>query len=175
MRRSSKGQIEMNETLLVVFFIVLIIAIGSLLYYRHFMETAKTQVEELSEQEMSVLLASITEMGEIRCGQGDCIDTSKIIPFSNVIKAHSAYYNADLGFKKITLEIVYPASEHNKAPCDLRAYQQSMYPNNCGFYTLYENEPKQAKKAITVGSPVSIYYPETDEYRIGRLKIESYA
>ncbi len=174
MSRYTKGQIEMNETIFVLFFIVLILAIGMVVYYRYFVENVQETAGQLSEQEASVLLASIIERAELRCSQGDCIDTSKIIPFSQVVKAHSSHYLRELGYKRITLEIMYPRSNSTRL-CDLQAYQQSSYPENCASYIVYEQRLMKSTGKIVVGTPVSIYYPELNEYRIGRLVIESYA
>lgn len=165
----------MNETLLVVFFIVLIIAIGSIVYFRYFLASAQEDAASLNEQEMSVLLASITGYGELSCGNGDCIDMGKVLAFSEVLRAKPEYYLKELGYKKITISIVYPPTNATRVPCELRTYQQTAYPNNCGFYLLYDREPRQIKQRVVVGSSVSLYYPEFDAYRIGRITIESYA
>lgn len=167
----SKGQVELNETLLVLFFIVVIIIIGIIVYFRVFQENVKEKGEELSEQEASVLLASITSMGEISCSNEDCVDTSKLIPFSNTARMNIDYYKNLFGYKKITMHNKYPSTKDGL--CDIRAYNSLEYPENCNYWTIYENNPS-GKKGIKISTPISLYYPEIDEYKIGIMEIEVY-
>ena len=166
----SKGQIELNETLLVLFFIVIILIMGVIFYFRVFQENVEEKAEELSEQEASVLLASITNMAEISCSNEDCIDTSKLIPFSNLIRTKFDYYKAILGNKKITVYNMYPST--NKGKCDSKTYSSLEYPENCNYWIIHDSQIN--KDGIKISTPVSLYYPEIDEYRIGSLEIEIY-
>ena len=168
----SKGQVELNETLLVLFFIVIIIIIGVIVYFRVFQEKVKEKGEELGEQEASVLLASITSIGEISCSNEDCVDTSKLIPFSNLARTKIDYYKNIFGYKKITLYNKYPAT--TELLCDSRAYNSLEYPENCNYWVIYENNLQPGKKGVIISSPISLYYPEINEYRIGILEIEVY-
>lgn len=167
----SRGQIELNETILVMFFVVIIIIIGIILYFKVFQEKITETGERLSEQEASVLLASIASMPEISCSNEDCIDTSKLIPFSNLARTRNDYYKNSLGNKRIQIKSVYPKTE-NKI-CNNEDYSSFQYPENCGYWILYENNPSR-KSGIKISSPVSLFYPEIDEYRIGILEIEVY-
>ena len=170
----SKGQIEINETILVMFFIVIIIVIGIVFYYRVFQENIKGKGEELSEQEASVMLASISKMSEISCSNEDCIDAAKLIPFSSLAKSNRDFYSGILGNKKVTIYNRYPST--NEGLCDSRKYNAFEYPENCNYWVLYDYElANSGGRGIKISTPVSLYYPESDEYRIGELEIEIYA
>ncbi len=169
----SKGQVELNETLLVLFFIVVIIIIGVVFYFKVFQEKVKEKGEELSEQEASVLLASITSMGEISCSNEDCVDTSKLVPFGNLARNKIDYYKGLLGNKKITIYNIYPSAREGL--CDNRAYNSIEYPENCNHWVIYENNAYPGRgEGLKISTPISLYYPENNEYKIGRLEIEFY-
>lgn len=171
--KSSKGQLEISESLMVLFIIVILIAIGIFLYYRYSSEGIKARGEELSDEKANILLATITSMPEIGCDKEDCVDTSKLISFSKVTKTRQNRYNQLLGFKKIKIYQLYPEAE--KFECDTASYNSFQYPNNCNFWSVYENKPKNVNSNKKISKIVSLYFPEMNEYRIGRLEIETFS
>lgn len=175
MPMSTKGQVELHETLLVTFFLVIIIVLGVFVYYRYFVMGVRGSAEEFREEEASVLLASLTALPEISCSHDDCVDTGKLIPFFHVVRAHPAFYGRAFGFKKVSIRVTYPESPSPDVLCDTAAYQQVFYPENCGYYVLYEQRPRTVTSTFIVRAPVSLFYPETGFYRVGQLEIESYA
>ena len=171
--KHAKGQVQMNETMLVLFIIVLIIIVGMIVYYRFSIERLKGISEELSEQEASVLLASISRLKEIGCSNEECIDTSKLIPFYRISSENREFYRGILGYKRIIVEQLYPVISSNEE-CTASKYNQVDYPNNCGYWVVYDEKPIKINKAIKISTPISLYFPEDDKYGIGRLEIEVY-
>ena len=172
LRKLKQGQVEINETLLVLFVIVIILIIGMFLYFRFSLAHVKTIAGELSEQESTILLASALALQEIRCEEKDCADTSKFLPFA-ALTQHDQYYSDLLGFKKIVFEQVYPAVEGHE--CTLSLYSQDTYPQNCRLWVVYDHHPGSIKQRTLVSTFVSLYFPEINEYRIGRLEVTTYA
>jgi hypothetical protein len=120
-----------------------------------------------------VLLAQASTFPEFRCNDRDCMDTSKFLPFRTTVHTYAPFYTSSLGYKKITVSQVYPLTTN--VLCTLELYSQDAYPENCGFWMLYDRQPTPLKQAITASTFVSLYFPEIDEYRIGRLEVTRYA
>jgi len=172
--KMKKGQIEINETLMVLFVIVVIIIIGMFVYFRFSLANVEKLGSELSEEESTILLASASALQEIRCSEDECVDTSKFIPFMDHLKKDNEYYNKLLGYKKIVFEQVYPDVQ-SQGECNLELYSQEDYPENCRYWVLYDNKPQKTGQKITISTFVSLYFPEINEHRIGRLEVTTYA
>ena len=171
---SRSGQVNIHETLLVVLVLVLIIVLGTIAYFRYSLAHVRSIGDELSEQESTILLASASNLAELRCHERDCLDTSKFLPFTQITQQHQEFYAHLLGFKKLSVEHVYPAVE-GQAVCTPLLYNQDAYPQNCKSWTLYDHQPRTVKKQVKVSTYVSLYLPEIGEYRIGRLEVTAYA
>ena len=167
-----RGQLEINETLLVLFIIVIIIVIGVFVYFRFSLANVEKIAGELSEQESTVLLASVKMLNEIQSSHKDCVDTSKLIPFKTLLQQERDYYNSILGYKKIVFEQLYPVV--GEGECDVGMYSQEEYPNNCTSWIDYDRRPSKVGKRIVMSTIVSLYFPEIEENRIGKLEVTSY-
>ena len=172
-RHSTKGQVKLTETILVLFIIVLIISLGMFFYFRYSIEKVKIRGVELSERETSILLAKITTMPEIACENENCVDASKLLPFITILRDHQSYYGPLFGAKKITIERLYPAPA-TQAFCTTQMYNQADYPTNCHSWVIYDNKPSSYTNNPRISTPISLYFPEFDTYHIGRLTIEVY-
>ncbi|MEK6904709.1 MAG: hypothetical protein AABW87_03905 [Nanoarchaeota archaeon] len=166
-RKYTKAQLQLTETILVVFAIAIIVMLGTFLFYRYSIQGLSETGERLSEQQTSVLLARITSMAELGCGEENCMDTSKFIPFKNLIGARD--YRNIFGSKRITVEQAYPEVDSDKE-CNVQSYNQKDYPDNCKKWILYDNA---GKEFYAVSTPVVLYFPEVGEYRLGILKVEA--
>ena len=170
--RSTKGQFEISESLLVLFVIVLIIAIGTFLYYRYSIQHIHQQGQVLQEEQASLLLARITAMPEIGCDRADCVDTAKLIPFHSLTRSQLKDYSNVFGTQRIVIYQLYPVTQH--FPCDTLTYQSIGYPENCDSWEIYSNKPQQITATTKISKIVSLYFPELHAYRIGKVEIETY-
>ncbi len=127
------------------------------------LEKAKFNYERES---FELLIGKIPAMAEFQCssyGQGrECIDISKLIAFKDVSDGYFDVFE----YKNITIIEVYP--EGNNLECNKGNHL------NCGVYSLYYKKKASLKDRLIISSPVSLYYPDTGEYRIGKLIIEWY-
>jgi len=114
--------------------------------------------------------ATFPETPEIKCSIGgmsqSSIDLYKATVFSRLTKLDKDYYFWRLGFKEITMEVIYPFK--NAVECNIANM------NNCGTWVLYSHIPEDYVAAPKVQTPVSIYFPETDTYGIGLVNITQY-
>ncbi len=162
---SKKAQIGMMETIfiIIVFLIIILIAI---FYYANFRSVSlKDTARDLNTQEQKVLLASIYAIPEIECEKDTCIDASKILALKTL--ANKNYYESLFGKKTIKVELLYPKKQEGE--CTIEKYKQKEFPDNCNIFTIYDTK-KQEK--IIISSPISIYFPSIEQYRIGKIIIE---
>ena len=151
-----KGQVHVSETILVLFVVVIILMMGVTIYFKFSVEKSKTLAEELS------------------CEGLGCMDTSKFLPFKRVLGEDFGRYKRMFGRKRIVVKELYPVDDSVKeVECDVVKYIQMAYPQNCGSWVIYDYNPEN-EPAAKVSTIVSLYYPEFDEYRVGRLEIEHY-
>ena len=176
-RRSTKtvgGQIHLNETFLVLFLVVILLFLGIIFYGKFLTKTIEGRAEVLSERESTLFLARFTSLAEVRCSQEACLDTGKFLPFQALAEGrYQAFYRGLFGYQKITVEQLYPAAV-TQTLCTPSLYQHGDYPTTCSRWLLYAYQPASLKGTQKLSSIVSLYYPETDTYSIGRVTLEVY-
>lgn len=169
-----KGQVHVSETILVLFVVVIILMMGVTIYFKFSVEKSKTLAEELSEEQATIMLAKAVGLEELSCEGLGCMDTSKFLPFKRVLGEDFGRYKRMFGRKRIVVKELYPVDDSVKeVECDVVKYIQMEYPENCGSWVIYDYNPEN-EPAAKVSTIVSLYYPEFDEYRVGRLEIEHY-
>ncbi|MBT6044715.1 hypothetical protein HOG54_01565 [Candidatus Woesearchaeota archaeon] len=175
MIKNRRSQVHVSETILVLFVVIVILMMGVVVYFKFSVEKNKDLAEELSEEQATIMLAKAVGLQELSCDGTGCIDTAKFLPFKRVLGEDFDMYRRIFGRKKITITEIYPVP-HDSAidvECDVIKYIQMEYPENCGKWTIYDYNPENELGA-KISTIVSLYYPEFDEYRVGRLEIEHY-
>lgn len=173
MKQSTKGSVELNETILVLFIISIILVLIIFVYYKYTISSIESSSSSLSEQEALVQLSFLTKYPELRCENDNCIDMLKAISFKQVYQQNKDYYLRTFGKKRITIEQIYPKPK-SEDECTPQKFNQVDYPNNCKFLVIYEEIPSTYTSKQATSIPISIFYPELKEYRLGRLNIEVY-
>ncbi len=172
---AKKSQVHVSETILVLFVVVVILMLGVTVYFKFSVEKSKSLADELSEEQATIMLVKAVGLEELSCNEVGCMDTSKFLPFKRIMGEDFSRYKRIFGRKTITLKIIYPVPDQSmtEVECDVSKYIQTVYPENCGFWTLYDYNPEN-ELAAKVSTIVSLYYPEFDEHKIGRLEIDHY-
>ncbi len=165
------GQAELSETLLVLLVVVFLIVAGIFVYYLFFYRSLGGIGSEKTDFENLILLYTLGQSPELKCENEDCIDVVKLFAFKELVKENKGYYAERFGKRRITVESIYPKLNENmqKTECTLEKYQQSAFPNNCGFIIVYDNLQNN-KGVLSVSLPVSLNYG--NEYRIGILRVQ---
>ena len=170
-QRFSEGQVEISETIIVLFIAVIIILFGMIFYFQYYTKYLGNVGERFTEQKYNVLLASISSMPELKCSflgnEEQCIDILKVYSFKE-----GDYFNV-LGYSNITIEQVYP-EVGNTNECTAIRYQDTSYPDNCMYWKVYVKRPLNVKKSVKIETPISLYFADLKEYRIGKLVVEFY-
>ena len=168
---NKKGQAEISETLLVLLVVVFLIIAGIFVYYLFFYRSLGGIGNEKDDVDNLILLYTLAQSPEMKCENEDCVDVVKLFSFKELIKEKKGYYFSRYGKRRIIVENIYPALDENsrKTECTLEKYQQSLFPNNCGYLVVYDNLNNN-KVFLSISLPVSLYYG--DDYRIGLLKVQ---
>lgn len=167
--KSTKSQIDMTETILILFVFIILLAIGLFFYYQFYFKSIERTAETTLSISTSFLLSYISSMPEISCNNEKCIDTLKLFAFIN--------QNPDIPIfkgKKIEIKQLYPIPTIS-AQCTIQHYQQhNDYYLYCDSWLLSDDRPSSFKKAPIYSTPISLYYPNTNKYGIGKLIITDY-
>lgn len=172
-KSTKRGQVQLSETFLVLFIVIILLFLGLFFYAKFFTRSLQEQADTLTTRETTVLLAKITSLAEARCSDKPCLDTSKFLPFQTLTQQQRTAYRALFGNQKITVEELYPIPISTSA-CTKSLYLQTTYPGNCSRWTFYDQKPATVTSTQKVSTIVSLYYPEDDSYTLGRLTLEVY-
>ncbi|MFH1637060.1 MAG: hypothetical protein ABIB71_01395 [Candidatus Woesearchaeota archaeon] len=174
---SKKGQAGMMEMFVVLIIIFIIIGFGMYVFFKASISGTKEQAEGLCVMTATSQLKAILYMPELICSsqahiENYCIDVFKVIAYKGA-ESKGAIIAGNCPVK-VVIEQAYPEPNGDRE-CDM---VRPGMDKNCKYIVLYE--PSEGEKAgreteIITSTPVSLYYPEKDEYAIGRLVISSYA
>ena len=166
MLKSSKGQLQMQETIIVIFIFLVIVGLGMIFFYKFQAGSIQQDRMNYELQRFDTLLLSVPSLAEIECSSygvaEDCVDVLKLVAFSRL----SEDYQEQLGFKNITVRQVYPSVNSNE--CTLNRVE------DCGVWNVYHSEPNVKTGSLIRKTPVSLYDPRSGEYSIGVLVVEGY-
>lgn len=148
-----KGQIQIQETIFVLFAVILILALGMIFFFN----TQKGSVEEIyqeyQEEKFENMLLTVPNLPELKCSElleeKECIDLYKARAFSQ-LSGQSVLYRGEFGYKEINLEV---GNEKVK---------------------IYQQIKPGSENLRVINSLVSVYDPKTKKNLIGVLEIKWY-
>ena len=156
-----KAELQMQETILVIFIVTIIIGLALFTFYQLQLKSLEKSKLELEQNKNLILLSTLPNSVELSYSylgnEENAIDTLKLI--NNKLN--------NLGFKEITIKQTYPNSE-NKL-CNINNYP------NCNSYVVYNSKPRKINNIEIISVPVSLYFPYNDEYKAGLLEIKLYS
>jgi|GEM_PF-1330010 len=165
-----KAQLQMTETIFVVFFILIIILLGFVAYSKFHEHHLLEQKKNLRNMRIIELAQRLSSWPELECsvlGATDflCIDITKLMVFEDFLaesRNQSTYaqnYYFDLLKKsRIVITEVYPYNTHTPGR---------------DYWVLYEH-PGATKTTDIVSIPVSLYNPITRTYAFGIMDVFVY-
>lgn len=172
-----KSQIQMGETIVVLFIVIVIIALGLIIYFNFRSSDIESEAEEMQFGSSSMMLSILSSIPEIKCSieakDEECIDTTKVLVLESFMGRNTQKYRQIFGGREINLKISYPESS-TQGVCTQEKYKQYNYPDNCDTYVIYKPTKTTQNKKI-ISTPVSIYFPDKDIYGIGSLQIITYS
>src|SRR3989338_1321069 len=174
--KNKKSQIQIGETVAVIFVFFILIIIGFVFYARFMKSSIQSEKEELSQLSSIGIAQRIMAMPEMQCSEdiikeiSNCIYLFKLESAETVVndEDNQVHYFDLLGFSDIAIKPVYPeASNPNGLLNTLKS-----------SYNPYSNPLLEAGKLkgdkITTNVPVSLYNPVTRKHGFGIMTIETY-
>lgn len=163
---NKKGELEIQETMIVVLIFVVLIIGGMVFYYKYEMANIQEGYMENTNLRFNALRSTFSDISEIKCsvhGQSeDCVDVYKVMIFNSLSKNYLERY----GFMEISIREIYP--NQNEEVCSLSQKE------GCGVWFVYSHIPEKYDGLKVLKTPVSLYFPSEDDYGIGELVIKKY-
>ena len=157
-----KAQIEIGETIVVIFILMILIVFGLVFYYQ-FQSSSFQQTKQRFGGLKTIELAQVvSNMPEFQCSnlkiaEVSCIDEVKAQQFSNYLSLPDNkaffYCREILGTSKIEIQLVYPADLSSVEPHRIKVYDNS----------------RGLKNAEPTFIPINLYNPIQKTYRFALL------
>jgi hypothetical protein len=165
-----KGELEMQETIMVVLIFVILMIGGMIFYYKFEMSSIEQDYQDNLQIKFQALRDVFPNVAELKCSvrgaSEDCIDVYKVLVFNGMFNVDKDRYIKRYGFMNITLSEVYP--EENSKECKIGDFK------DCGFWQVYEHLPADTNQRRVLETPVSLYDPSEESYSVGVLRIYDY-
>src|SRR3989338_9039181 len=153
-----KSQIQMAETIAVLFVFFILIAVGFMFYGRVILCNVQSQKDEFVQLQSISIAQRAMFLPELQCSEDiveeitGCIDLFKIEASQDIIAQNSRYYYDLFEFSNITLKQIYP-NENN--------------------WVIYERKTDTFESKFITNIPVSLYDPVARRYGFGVLTVET--
>ena len=131
MIKNKKSQIQMMETILILFIFFILLVFGFMFYARFFTGSARTEEREIAQLKAIQIAQRIADLPEIQCTRNNvrvtnCVDLFKLEVAKTIIGSTNQIHYFDLlGYSDITVKQIYPSSadEWNIYKKELDNYQ----------------------------------------------------
>ena len=171
--KRKRGQLQIQETILTIFIFIVLIMFGMIFFYRVQTSSIANDFREFEREKQSVDFITLGDLPEFSCSKmgikENCIDVTKLIAFMSLVGNNQTkgYYFERFGYQNITIQQVYPEKNINK--CSISRME------DCGQWNVYIKRPAKVTSKTVRETPVSLYFPDKDEYSIGIMVVEAYA
>jgi hypothetical protein len=154
-----QAQIEMGESIAIIFIFLIIIAFGLIFYMNITKGSAAVKKEETSQLETVDTIQEVSYLPELQCSgnsiiKQNCMDILKLKAAEPVMKENQILYYDIFGYSTISIEEIYPVERN------LTVYNNSL-------------DDLKAEKKLTY-KPILLYDPIDKLYHFGMLTIATY-
>jgi hypothetical protein len=166
-----KAQLQMNETIFVVFIILIIIMLGFVAYSKFQEVSIKEQQKDLRSARVVSTAHQLSFWPELECSEAggisefSCLDVTKLKVLGDFINTSKQNYRYAFNYyfdllknSKITVTQVYPFDE-----IELGTNQWAVWDN-----------PGRTKTIDNIRVPVNLYDPLTKIYTFGIMELQIY-
>ena len=154
---SKRTQIQIGETIAVLFVFFVLIVIGFMFYARVIKSNIEVEKEELSQLRSVGIAQRVMFMPEVQCSENNliidnCIDILKLESAQNIMNENNIYYFDLLEFSDVSIYQIYPTE---------------------ASWNIYSKKMEDFKNKFVTNVPISLYDPVTRKHGFGVLKIET--
>jgi hypothetical protein len=161
-----KGQVNMMETVAVLFIFFILIIFGLFFYYSFQKGNIQKEREELLMARAMETTSYCLELPELYCSKGEaeaeghCFEVNKLKHAQTTINGNHQYYFDIFSFAKITVHQIYP----QKINYIVYDYQPSAWTRREPTYFI-----------VTLKEETSNIFANQEFYGLGYLKVEVYS
>lgn len=157
-----RAQIQIGETIAVLFVFFVLVAIGFVFYAAVIKSNIATEKEELSQLKSVGIAQRVMFLPEVQCSENNvvtenCVDVLKLEAAERTMRDNSIFYFDLLEFSEVNVTQVYPSSATAPNP----------------KWTIYSRETGNSRNSFLTRVPVSIFNSTTRTYSFGVLSIET--
>lgn len=154
---SNRSQIQIGETIAVLFVFFILIIIGIVFYVKILKSDLESEKEELSQLRSVGIAQRVMFLPELQCSEGNvikdnCIDILKLESAPSIMQGNELYYYDLLEFSDVNITQIYPTEAK---------------------WVLYSRKTKDFKNKFLTNVPISLYDPITRKHGFGILTIET--
>lgn len=154
-----KSQIQIGETIAVLFVFFILIVVGLIFYARVIKGNIEIEGEESSQLRSVGIAQRVMFLPEVQCSEDNniidnCIDTLKLESAQSLMRENEVYYYDLFEFGNISIAQIYP---------------------NEAKWSLYLRKADNPRNKIVTNVPVSLYNPVTRRHGFGVLTIETFS
>jgi len=153
-----KAQVQMMETIAVLFIFFILIAFGFIFYANALKGGIAVTKQEHSELKSIELASKVSSLPELQCSENNlieenCVDWLKLDKASSLIRSNRIFYFDILGYSNITIEEIFPGDR---------------------TYTVYANVPKDYGDRLPTFLPILLKKPIEGGYGFGIMSVVLY-
>ena len=153
----SKSQIQMGETIAVLFVFFILIIVSLIFYVRVLKGNIQSEGDELSQLRSVGIAQRVMFLPEVQCSEDNviadnCIDTLKLKSAQDIMSQNEVYYYDLLEFSSISVSQIYPSQ---------------------ATWIVYSRKIDEFTNKFVTNVPISLYDPATRKYGFGVLTIET--
>lgn len=169
-----KAQIQLGESIFVVFIVILLIVFGLVFYAQANRDSIQREANEFQDLETIVTTQYATSLVELKCSLQEiqypnCFDKTKLDAFKALVvdqgdEVYQEFYFSQLGNARLHIRQVYP---YQNPPLEWLIYEnekEEVVTDNLARVSLQEQ----------ASLPVSIYDPIRNTYAFGILEITEF-
>jgi len=154
---SRKSQIQIGETIAVLFVFFILIIIGFIFYVKVIKSNIELEAEELSQLRSVGIAQRIMFLPEVQCSEDNiiidnCIDILKLDSAQSIMKENEIYYYDLLEFSDVSISQIYPDEAK---------------------WNLYSRKREDFKSKFVTNVPIALYDPAMRKHGFGILTIET--
>lgn len=152
-----RAQIQIGETIAVLFVFFILIVIGFIFYVKVIKSNIELETEELSQLRSVGISQKIMFLPEVQCSEDNividnCIDILKLNSAQSIMKENEIYYYDLLEFSDVSISEIYPDGAK---------------------WNLYSRKIENFRSKFVTNVPISLYDPATRKHGFGILTIET--
>lgn len=157
LKMNKKTQIQIGETIAVLFVFFILIIIGFIFYVKVIKTNLESEKEELSQLKSVGIAQRVMFLPELQCSEDNiiidnCIDILKLESAQNIMNENTLYYYDLFEFSNVSISQIYP---------------------NDTKWNLYSKKTEDFRNRFVTNVPISLYDPITRKNGFGVLTIET--